>query len=434
MARIERLHGYGRCLFVLLFFMVLPLPGVALPLADALAIVRSSNPAVKEAYHNMQAALERRRQAVGSFLPELEASSSYDIQRTNTNISPVRTTHPRSYALTLSQPLFRGGELGASYRARTNEWQAAKAIYVDLLQEKLVATTNAYMDTLTAQDVLNQQKKLVNVLTEKLKATQVRFEQGDVTQTDVGQAQARLAEAQAAAVQAEGSLITARTALQQLLGQEPPAELVWPPQREDLPSDLETVEAEVAHNHPRVLAALHELTAQGYEVTAARSAHFPDITATASIRRNEQAFFGSDSRIDTDIQTVGVQLSLPLFRGGRIFSSVREAANSKAAAAERYETARREVLEELHNAYQAYRVARASAQAFELAVKANTLAARGVSREAELGDRSVLDVLDAEQELLDAQVQLTQAQADTTKAAYRYLAAMGRLSEKSALE
>lgn len=434
MWRSEQLHEYSRSIFAFFLLVVWPLQGMALPLADVLAAVRGSNPSIKEAYYDLQAALERRNQAFGAFLPELEARAGYDIQRTNTNVSPVRTTHPRSYELILSQPLFRGGEIFATYRARTNEWLSVRAAYADILQDKLVETVNAYIDTLTAQDVLAQQNKLVTVLEEKLKAVQVRFELGDVTRTDVEQAQARLAEAQAAAVQAEGQVLIARNALQQLLGQEPTESLVWPSLPADLPADPKEVERDVVHNHPKILAALHELTALGYEVTAAKSDHLPDITAVASMRRNEQAFFGSDSRIDTDIQTVGVQLSVPLFKGGRIFSGVREVVNDKAAAAENYETVRRAVLEELSNAHQAHRVAQASAEAFRLSTQANTLAAKGVSREAELGERSMLDVLDAEQELLDAQVQLTQARGDAIKTAYRYLAALGRLSEMKALE
>ena len=395
----------------------------AMTLQEAMVQALEFNPTIAAARASLGEVQEDKRQAFASFLPTLAVTGTYDIQRRSTLTDVANTTHPRQVGVTLSQPLFNGGGNLAAYKsARQSALQEENALATQI-QTTLLATVEGYMDFLTGQDVLTQRQNLVGVLEKQLLAAQVRFEQGDVTRTDVEQARARLASARADVMQADADLTSAEERLRVLLGELPTAPLIWPAfLPEGLPLDIDEVKDDVLENHPKLLASLHALSAKRYDVKVARAGHLPDVNAHASYSYSENGIGTIDN-----VQKVGVDVSIPLYSGGAVASSVRGATYAEEAALEAYELSRREVLAELRNAWRTYLTNRRTSEAFELAKKAAKLATNGVNREVELGERSILDALDAEQEFLDAQVSHTQAKANVVVSSYRLLAAMGEL-------
>lgn len=401
--------------------------GYSMSLTDAMEQVLTSNPNLKAGKAAVEQARARANQDFSGFFPQVTGTAGYGYNKTEQS-GTESINHPRSYALNVEQTLFNGGRVAHSYRAEKSAYRAQQASYEDQQQQVLLELITAYVNVLLAKDVESQNASLVNVLETQLKATEARFEQGVLTKTDVKQAQARLAAAKAGLTQAQGQIRLSRNALVNVLGFFPETPLTWPTIPAGLPSSTATAEAIALNQHPTLQSALALLKARQYTVKAARGgAYFPDISAVASLSRNEDqgGFLSGQTQ---EQQSVGLELTMPLYAGGRDSAVIRETIEARTEAEELYEAAKRDVLQELVDAMQTYQTATATFTSFEQAFEATKLATEGVKREHELGERSVLDMLDAEQELLDAQVNQTTAKRDAVVSAYRLLAAMGELT------
>ncbi len=408
----------------------MPVSSQALTLTETFIEVLQKSPVVRIAKQRVVIKEEKKKQAFAGFLPSLTATGSYNYQRTDfTGTANSAVTHPRAVGVTLSQAVFSGGSVVAGYKEASHNFVSQCESYRNSVQSILLQAAQSYVDVLSVQEVLTQKEGTVKVLSKRHQATKVRFEQGDVTRTDVEQAAARYASAKAGMLAAERDLTVAWQSLRKLLGYMPPSDiLVWPISIPlGLPEEITKDHLhEVLESHPSIMASLHSLTASRYGEKEAKAGFLPAVTANAVYSYTENSI-GTVS----DVKQVGVAVSVPLFKGGVTLSGVREAKSERMSAMESYENVRREVEEELVNAWQSHKVAKAQEDAYKTAVEAAKLASYGVSREAELGDRTVLDVLDAEQELLDSKVDYTQARASVITTAYRLLAAMGKLTPEA---
>jgi outer membrane protein len=384
-----------------------------------------TNPVIISGKEEVNIAKSADGKAFAGYLPTVTLSG--DMKNKTTDFGTTTTSsHPRIYQLAVNQTLFQGGGVLAENRSTRIGVKEAESQLVVTMQEQILACATAYMDVLQAKEVHKLNENLVDVLTKQKQATETQFKHGEVSKTDLLQASARLAQAKAQKVQAKSQMIQKNEALKAILGRVP-TKVKWP--------DIATADIDVsqdmldnvASNHPSVIKALMDLSQKKHGITKEKAGYYPTVTASAAIARHEGAV-GTTSTDYTD-RILGLNVSMDLFSGGSTIHSVKQAVSQKKQAEQTYEQARREVKEELINAHQAMVETYAVLQAFTESMEAEEKATEGVRREAALGARSTLDILDAEQSYLEAQVNLTQARRDSVISYYRFKAAMGELLE-----
>jgi len=333
------------------------------------------------------------------------------------------TDNPVSAALSLSQPVYRGGTTAAELRQADNTVLAERAQLAVVEEQVLLQAITAYVDVVRDVAVVDLTKNNQNVIEEQLKSTQERFDVGEVTKTDVSQAQARLAGAVADVVQAQGNLTASRASYKQVIG-EMPGKLTRPPVPTNLPSSSDETVA-LSENNPAVHAAIFVEKAARDGTDAVFGELLPHVSVVGSVG------------IDNDVQghnvtqknaTISAQVTIPLYQAGGVESRVREQKQLVGQRRNELDQARRTAIQEAMTSWEALDTARAQIESFKAQVQSNKVALDGVVQEQEVGLRTVLDVLNAQQEVLTSQVSLVGAQHDEIVAAYQVQAAIGRLT------
>ena len=399
-------------------------------LQDALAQTYSTNPALMAARARLRGVDEQVPQALSNWRPTVEMSAEYGASSftTNTLQPPNRSQHrePRSVSLTIEQPLYRGGRTVAATEEAENTVKAERARLVTSEQSVLAEAATAYLDVVRDQSVLDLNINNVQVLTRQLEATRDRFAVGEVTQTDVSQAESRLARANADRIQSQANLEISRAAYRNVVG-DAPGRLVQPPPPTELPGALADAVKIATSNDPRVAAAEYDELAAGANADEAYGEILPTVSAVASASR----LFDSTSETSRVDEYEGkLVLSVPLYQAGEVHSRVRAAKQVMSERRRRTDQARLDATESATLAWEKLVSARARVAAFNSQIRAAEVAYQGVLREAEVGSRTVLDVLDAEQELLNARVDLARAARDEQVAAYELKVATGQMTAR----
>lgn len=298
---------------------------------------------------------------------------------------------------------------------------AARQALVGVEQDVLLDTVRAYMGIRRAAENVDINRTSVNVIQEQLKAAQDRFSVGQITRTDVALAEARLAAARAALAAAEGDLKVARATYQATVGHASDGSTVLPA-TPALPGTLAEAQSIAQRLHPAIRQAQHQAKAGDLQVELARAGYWPTLGANVRLERNED---------EVNNGVASVQLTQPLFTGGRLASTERQAvARSEAARSALLQTSV-QVAEQVATAWAGIEVARAQITSIDLQIEAAQSAYEGTREEADLGARTTLDVLDAERELLAAKSNRTSAEANLQVAFYSLLASMGLLTAEN---
>ena len=399
-------------------------------LNEALIAAYLNNPTLLAQRAKLRAVDEQVPQALSNWRPTMEIESDAGVSAIYKNATsgddPDRRQHrePRSLSLSLDQSLYRGGRTLAATSEAENTVKAERARLLDVEQTVLLDVVKAYMDVFRDQAVLELNINNEQVLKRQLEASLDRFEVGETTRTDVHQSEARLARETADRIQAEGDLIVSRASYRNTVG-EIPGKLIQP----EAPAGLPTSEAEAigaaATDNPIVTEAEFDEKASLDDVDEVRGELLPSVDLEGSAKRAFNSS-GKDSRSDT--YTAKVTLSVPLYQSGSVYSRLREARQTAAELRRKFDQARRDATEETIQAWEGLQTARARIESFLSQIKANEIALEGVQREAAVGSRTVLDILDAEQELLDARVDLVRAGRDEMVAIYELKKAMGQLT------
>jgi TolC family type I secretion outer membrane protein len=337
-----------------------------------------------------------------------------------------RQFYPRTYSLTLTQPLFNGFGTVSGTKAAENRVKAGRAQLLDTEQQVLFAAVQAYVSVVTNQSILELNRNNVKVLQAQLQATQDRFAAGEVTKTDVSQAQASLQGAIASQTAAEGDLTASMAVYRQVVGQEP-VQLSMPSITPNLPQKQEDVVA-MSQEAPIVISAQFVEAATKDDIDTQFSELLPSVSLQGSVSRADEQASTRDSTTEGTI--LGV-LTVPLYQAGAPDSRVRQAKQLYQQARRQLDEARRSAAQQAVAAWQALETAQAQITSFEEQVRANTVALEGVRQEQTVGARTVLDVLDAEQALLNSKVNLVNAQSNLVIARYQVLQAVGQLNAKS---
>ena len=403
-------------------------PASAQTLQDAFIATYQNNPTLLSQRSSLRTTDEGVPQAVGRWRPTVELQNQAALRREGVGIGGGEDTR-RLYStiLEINQNLYEGG--GTTYRVKQAEAlvEAARAQLMETEQAVLFDVVTAYMNVVRDQAIIDLNRRNESRLSRQLEATGDRFEVGEVTRTDVAQAESRLAGAQADRIASEGDLEVSRAFYQQIVG-ELPGVLQAPSNHPDVPLTKDETIAMAADLNPTVRAAEKAYEAADIAVRVQAASLLPSVDLTAQLGRERTRASSGDS--DSDLMALTGNLTVPIYQQGIVSSQVREARQAASEARNDLVEARRAVLEDATSAWETFVSAVAQIGAREAEVRATEIALEGVEQEAAVGSRTVLDVLDAEQELLDAQVNLVEAQRNETVARYDLIQAVGGLSAR----
>ncbi len=400
-------------------------PASAVDLNEALAQAYSSNPTLEAARAQLRATDERVPEALSGWRPtvvgSVEGGKTWIDQ--NTPLLLDQNLNSRQFGVTVSQPVFSGFETVSSTSAAENRVLSGRATLADSEQKILLQAVQAYMQVVRDRAVLELNRNNEKVIAQQLQATRDRFDAGEVTRTDVAQAESRLQGAIADRIAAEGQLTASTAVYQQVIG-EAPTDLKMPENKLDLPASKEEAVA-LSVNTPSVVAAKFSSSAAKDDIDVAFSEMLPTVSIEGSWTRSEEQS-SEDQSLDTG-QILGV-LRVPLYQAGAPDARVRQ-------SKQLYQQSRRQIDEAIRageqsavDSWQSYETALAQIDSFKEQVRATEVALDGVKQEQQVGARTVLDVLDAELEALNAKVSLVQAQTNLVVAKYQVLASVGKLS------
>lgn len=402
----------------------------ATSLQEALATAYRTNPDLKAARRALGAANEAVPQALSGWRPEVTIEGSIGKQRLDQQSSffsdEVYTT-PLNGQLEVRQPLYTGGRNAANIKRAVGNVGSERARLTGTEQDVLLRGVRAYMNVWRDQAILRLNENNVEVLRRQLDATQNRFDVGEVTRTDVSQAKSRLSRAIADRVAAQGELESSRATYKEVIGR-PPRDLSQPELPEGLPSELDALVEKAITSNPQARAARFAEVASRKNVRSITGELLPraELVARYNKSANSTSRESSSERLE-----LLAQVTVPLYQRGAVFSRMREAKQIANQRRLELRSAKRQVEQEAVSAWEDLQAARAQIKAIEDQVRSAEIALDGVRQEAKVGARTVLDVLDAEQELLNAQVNLVRAQRDEVVASHAVLAALGRLTVES---
>ncbi|NKB49160.1 MAG: TolC family outer membrane protein [Alphaproteobacteria bacterium] len=397
-------------------------------LSEALAEAYGTNPDLVAERSRVRAVDEQVPQALSNWRPQVTLSGRYGVRKLDrelsSGVSTDRTDQPQSVGLAITQNLFRGFRTQAETERAENRVAAARSNLIGTEQSVLLEGVVGYVTVLRDTAVLELRTNNVGVIEQQLQATRDRFEVGELTRTDVAQAESRLARAVADRITAEANLETSRAAYRKAIGRDP-VDLQQP----DLPPNLPASEADAlaaaADNNPDVVFADFNERAARSDIELRRGELLPTLTLDATVDRDKD-IVGSDVK-DTE-GALTARLSVPLYQSGAVYSRIREAKQTASQRLSELALEKREAEQNASDTWEDFRAAQARITSFESEVRAQEVAFEGVQQEAQVGSRTVLDVLDAEQELLDARVNLVSARRDLIVSGYALLSAVGKLT------
>jgi outer membrane protein len=397
-------------------------------LAEALAEAYGTNPDLVAERSRVRAVDEQVPQALSNWRPQVTLSGRYGIRKLDrdfaTGGSADRTDQPQSVGVAVTQNVFRGFRTEAETARAENRVAAARSNLIGTEQSVLLEGVVGYVTVLRDTAVLELRVNNVSVIEQQLQATRDRFEVGELTRTDVAQAESRLARAVADRTTAEANLETSRAAYRKAIGRDP-VDLQQP----DLPANLPTSEEDAliaaAANNPNVVFADFNERAARSDIELRRGELLPTVTLDATVDRDKDI---SGSDVEDTEAALTARLSVPLYQSGAVYSRIREAKQTASQRLSELALTKREAEQDASDAWEDFRASQARITSFESEVRAQEVAFEGVQQEAQVGSRTVLDVLDAEQELLDARVNLVSARRDLIVSGYALLSAVGKLT------
>lgn len=417
----------------------LAVPAQADTLGEALAQAYGNNPTLEAARAQQRAADETVQIERSAGLPTVDSTGALTEFLKQNSTSFFAPNRIATAGVDLGVPLYSGGAVRNAVRAAKERVAAGQADLRGVESAIFTQVVAAYMDILRAQALVGLSANQVEVLTVNLQATTDRFEIGDLTRTDIAQSQARLAIAEGDLRNAQAALIGARENYIALVGSAP-VDLQPPPPLPGLPASPDEAVDYALENNPDVIAARERAQAAGYDIKVAGAQRLPRLSVFAGYDYQNTLGSVADSPLDPNdpdspvipsdqsatAAQAGLSLRIPLFQGGRPAALQRQAQARASAALENVIAAEREAIAQTRASFSNWQAALAIIDSSQSAVAAAELSLEGVRAENSIGNRTILDVLNAEQELLSARVQLVTARRNAYVAGFSLLAAMGR--------
>jgi outer membrane protein len=415
-------------------------PALGETMRGALARTYHNNPDLEEQRANVRVRDEEIPKAAAGMRPKTGFSFSGGPQRVGIKepsgfnqygdrayLNDKYSGLPKNATFSVTQPVFDGEKTTNSVRQAEAGVLAARAGMRQAEQQALQNGATAYMNVLRDTAVVHLRKNNISVLQEQLRVTRDRQQFGEVTMTDVAQAEAALAQARSDHAAAQGALENSIANYVQVVGEAPTRLEAAPPLKNLLPKSREDAISAALVEHPNIVAAEHQIDAAEAAVHVAEAALAPTASIGVQVIQTYDSYFGYPNTRQSSGQLLG-QLNVPLYQGGSEYAGIRQAKEQLGQARIHADVQRFAVRAAVVQAYSQYGTAKAAITFNSVAVKAAETALRGVRDEAAFGQRTTYDVLKAQQDLLNARVNLVTSQRDEVVGSYAVLAAIGRLS------
>jgi outer membrane protein len=411
------------------------LPALADTVDGSLVLAYMNNPTLNSQRASARATDEGVPQALSGYRPRVSVNGSIGSQYWDTTTKPSVNlpvyTHqsgnmtPNNYGITATQTLYNGFQNANRTRQAESQVQAAREFLRVTEQSVLLSAVTAYMNLLRDSAILDLQRRNVEVLQEQLRQTRDRFNVGEVTRTDVAQAESRLAAGRSQVLAAEAIYTASVATYRQVIGVEPGKLAPGSPVDRFSPSNLPQSIGVATATHPAVTTAQYNVDVALLQVKVAEGALYPTLAVQGSVLQQNET---TQNQLKTFNATVLAQLTVPIYQGGAEYSLIRQAKETLGQRRLDLETARDQVRQNVVQSWGQLDAAKANIEATQAQVQAAEIALNGVREEARVGQRTTLDVLNAQQELVNARVALVSAQRDRVVASFTLLSAVGRLS------
>jgi outer membrane protein len=399
-------------------------------LTQALAEAYDTNPQLLAQRALLRATDEQVPQALSGWRPTVNFTGNVGGSRASFAEPPLRTQYLTFYSNSLNlqatQPVYSGGRTLAQTRQAMNTVESTRAQTLYIETTVLQAVAMAYLDVVRDQALLEVDRNNVQVLQKQLEATQDRFRVGEVTRTDVAQAEASLAQAVGTETAAEGTLATSRAEYVRAVGHQPGI-LLLPRERPTLPATREETQSLAANNNFSVISANFAELAARDNIDVVKSQLLPQISLVGTYSRSLAPSVTLNSGLES-VGSITAQMTWSLYEGGTLYSQTRQAEQTVGQRLSQVDDARRAAVQTATDAWETLKSARASISSFAAAVRAAQIALEGTQQEALVGTATTLDVLIQNQTLLTTQQQLITAEHDAAVAEFNVAAATGRLT------
>lgn len=426
-----RERGFGSRLVIALVSLAFPLmlmPGAsAETLNEALASAYAGNPTLRAERARQRSTDELTPQALSGWRPTVTAQASAGPTNNRNNGVQGRfenkTTIPGQFEIVLSQPVFNGFETKYAVKSAEANVEAGRQNLLAVEQNLLFLGTRAYMDVIRDRQILKLRQQNVGILREELKATQERFRVGEVTRTDVAQAQASFAQSQAEVSTAKAALAASIANYVEVIGHAPGS--LQYPKLAKLPANLDDAITTSERLNPQVLAQAFVAEAARNQIGVQRAGFLPKASIQASATAQSPHLL--DQPNEETYSVLGV-VTIPVYEAGLVYSAVRQAKQVASQARIQIIEVQRAVRNTVVTAWNALHAARQVIIAARAQVSANEIALEGVRQEYQVGTRTTLDVLQTVATLLLSRETLVVAERDQVVDAYQLIAATGRLT------
>ncbi len=406
-------------------------------LDSALAKAYGSNPTLNSQRAALRVANENVPQALSGYRPRVNATANAGISGNDfftpslggRNNSTTRSTlYGRGASVQLDQTIWNAGRTGNAVSQAEAQVLASRELLRSTEQAVLLNAATAYMNVLRDTAILNLNNNNVEVLEEQLRQTRDRFNVGEVTRTDVAQSEARLASSRSQAALAQSNLKSSLGRYRQIVGVQPKQLAPARPLDRNIPKSLDEASRIAQGVHPSIISALHTVDAADIAVKVSEADLYPSLGLSAAVNQNYDTQTRDDRR--TSASLVG-RLTVPIYEGGQIYARTRQAKELAGQRRLDADVAREQVRSDVVSSWGSLEAAKAQIIAAQAQVLAAETALNGVREEAKVGQRTTLDVLNAQQELLVARSALVTAQRDRVVASYTVLSSVGRLTART---
>lgn len=404
---------------------------------DAMAKAYQNNPDLNAVRAGLRATDEGVPIAKSGYRPRIGATAQGTFTRLGTErLSPFfpatpliqNDFHTGSASITITQQVFDGFQtLNNVKAAEANVFSSRETLKANEISI-LLAAAQSYANIARDQRVVSIRKRNLAFLKEQLNAARSRLDVGEGTRTDVSQAEAELAGAQAILVNAVSQLKQSEALYVQIVGDAPRGVKQPAPASKALPKSLDQAVAAGLRDHPTIAAALYNVDAAGYRVKSAEGTMLPGVVVQGALSRNTTDRDGSP---DTSNASITARLEVPLYQGGAEYGQIRQAKERMGQQQILVDSARAEVQQTIVSAHAQFEAALATTSANKAQVSAANMALAGVIEERKVGQRTTLDVLDAQQSVLVAEESLVASERNAVVASYSLLAAAARLTVRS---
>jgi outer membrane protein len=419
---------FSRLTLVALLFAGTAMPASAETLTEALASAYKDNPTLTAARAGLRATDETVNIQKSGERPNASLSATYSENPLSRPVSPFSPERSLSGSLTASVPIYQGGRVKNGIEGAKRRVEAGQFDLRGTELDVFAAVVGAYMDVIRTQSLVSLSHNNVQVLEVNLKATRDRFEVGDLTRTDVAQSEARLALARSDLQSSEAQLISARERYIELVGHEP-IDLQPPPTLPGMPTNADDAVDIALANNPDLLSARKAREATKYDVDVAKGARLPTVSAFSTGSYNgDLGSTPAGNQPDSKSVVVGARVTVPLYQGGAPGSRVRQSKAYEQQAMERETATERNIVSQARSLYSSWQASNQVIESTKIAVSSNALSLQGVRAENSVGTRTILEILNAEQESFSSQVQLVTAQRNAYVAGFSLLAVMGRVT------